>query len=102
MRRATAAAPLIVQDDPVSIGIEEPAVPGGATGSRTTVEDDGGLSLRITAELPVEAVAVADVELATVIALDFRVEARNWLVLALPNALAISGVAEQRPSASAC
>ena len=74
MGRATAAVSLVVQDDAVTVGIEEPAVPRRAAGAGATVEDEGGLALGVTAGLPVEVMAVADVELAAVVGLEYRVE----------------------------
>jgi hypothetical protein len=74
VRRASTAATLIEEDNSVGIRIEEAAGSGRTSGTRTTVKDDGRLALLITADLPVNAVPVADVEHAMVVRFDFRIE----------------------------
>ena len=59
--RATAAA-LIEQDDAVGVGIEELAVERGAAAAGPAVQEHGGLAVGVAADLPEDAVAVADVE----------------------------------------
>jgi hypothetical protein len=45
-----------------------------AAGAGAAVEEECGLALRVAAQLPIEAVAVADVEMAGTVGLDRRVE----------------------------
>ena len=67
------AAALIKEDDSVSVRIEKTARSGGTSGTRTTVQDDGGLPLWISTDLPVDAIPVADVEQPVVVRFDFRI-----------------------------
>jgi hypothetical protein len=49
-------------------------VVGRAAGPGAAVEEDGGLAIGIAAQLPIDAVAVADVEVAGAVGLYRRVE----------------------------
>src|SRR5262249_33928914 len=74
VRRAPAAAALVEKDDPVGGGIERPADPGRAAGAGPAVQHDDGFSLRIPADLPVDPIALADVERSALVRFDLRVE----------------------------
>ncbi|GGP09288.1 hypothetical protein GCM10012278_44380 [Nonomuraea glycinis] len=52
------------------LGIEGAALTDAAARARTAVHDDGGLAVGVAAHLPVDEVAVADVEMPMVIRLD--------------------------------
>jgi hypothetical protein len=69
-----AAAALVEQQDVPAFGVELPAVIRAAAGAGPAVEKDRRLAVRISALFPVQAVAVADVEMAGPIGLDRRIE----------------------------
>jgi hypothetical protein len=71
---AATGAPLVEQDDAVAVGVEVPAVAGRAARAGAAVQDDGRLALRVAADLPVEAVAVPDVQQALRVRLERRVK----------------------------
>ena len=70
MRRAAPAAALIEEHRPVARGIELPAHARAAPLPGPAGHDDRRLALRVAADVPVDAVAVADVQEAAVVALD--------------------------------
>lgn len=74
VRGAASAVALVEEDDAVALGVEEPPGARAAAGARTAVDDERGLALGIAADLPVDEVAVADVEHAVVVRLDGRVQ----------------------------
>ena len=74
MRRRAAAAALVEQGDVVARGIELAAMIGAAAGAGAAMQHHRRLALRIAALLPVERVAVADVEPAGPVGLDRRIE----------------------------
>ena len=74
VRRGASAPALVEQHDAVPLGVEEAAVPGGGSRARTAVEEHDRLAVGIAALLPVDAVAVADDELAGLVRLDRRIE----------------------------
>jgi hypothetical protein len=73
VRRAPTAVALVEEHEAVGVGIEERPKPGRGARARAAVEDDRRLAERIAAGLPVQAVAVADLEEALVVRLDFGV-----------------------------
>ncbi len=75
VRGAPAAVPLVEQDDPVRLRIEQPRLPRRAARARPAVQHDCGLAKRIPACLPVHEVAVAHVEQAVLERLDLWVRA---------------------------
>jgi hypothetical protein len=76
--RRTASAVALVDENHLVFGrIEVPPPPGASTGARAAVDDKGRLALGVAADLPVHAVAVADVEQAVVVGLDLRVHAQR-------------------------
>ena len=72
VREAAAAATLVEQDDPVSLGVEVAAASGAAARAGAAVHDERRLAGRVAARLPVDEVAVADVEQPVVVRLDRR------------------------------
>ena len=62
MRRAAPAIALIEQHDPISARIEQPAMPHRAPRTRPSVQHDRGVAARISASLPVHAIAVTNLE----------------------------------------
>ena len=74
VRGAAPASALVEQHDAVRRRVEQPAPEGSRAGSRPAVQDDGGLALRVSAGLPVHAVAVADVQRAVLVRLDGEIE----------------------------
>ena len=74
MRGRAAAAALVEEEDVVALRVELAAVVGAAAGAGSAVKEDGRLGARSPAALPVEAVAVADVEPAALVGLDRRIE----------------------------
>jgi hypothetical protein len=66
--RSAAAAPTLIEQHNVVDGwIEESPLTGTATGTRSSVEKEGGLAFRISAALPVDMMPVPDVEQTAVI-----------------------------------
>ena len=65
-----AAAALVEQQHLVSGRIEQPPVVGAQAGARPAVQEHRGLGARRAAQLPVDAVVVADVEQPGVVRLD--------------------------------
>ena len=74
VRRTSATATLIEQDYPVGTRIEVAAHSSRTPRARATVEDNSGLSVWMTADLPVYAVSVADIKHAVLERLDFWVQ----------------------------
>src|SRR5512132_1041560 len=70
VRGASAAVPLVEQDRPVDLRVEQPTLPRRAARPRTAVQDDSRPPVRVAAHLPVQEVALADVEHAVVVGLD--------------------------------
>ena len=66
VRRAPAAVPLVQLHHEVGLGVEPPAAPRRAARAGAAVQDHGGLALAVAGQLPVQAVALADVEHALV------------------------------------
>ena len=77
MRRASSAIALIKQNDSICEWIEQPAMPRRASRSGTAMQHDGRLAARITARLPVDAVAVANLEHAVIVRFDRWVQVRH-------------------------
>src|SRR5437667_9539663 len=78
---APAAAALVEQDDPVRRRVETPPPTRGGPRARSAVQHDGGLPLGVTAGLPVDEMAVADVEQSAVVRLDVRVPLAHMIPL---------------------
>ncbi len=78
-------AALVEQDDPIGGGVEVPPEIGAGPAPRSPVQDQGWLAVRISAGLPVDAVAVADVEHAVVVRFDHRIEAHRSTVARRPG-----------------
>src|SRR5206468_363771 len=74
---------LVEQNDPISGGIEVPAEPGRATRSGPAVENDGWLPLWISADLPVDELAIPHVEHPVLVRLDLRVTRLQGLILSV-------------------
>src|SRR5688572_10857680 len=56
------APPLVEQEQPIAVGVEELPMNGAASAARSAMEEDGGLSLRISAEFPIDRMAVSDLD----------------------------------------
>ena len=82
MRRAPPAIPLIEQHDAIGGRIEQPAMPPRTSRSGTTVQDNGRLTARIAACLPVNEVAVTNLQHAMVVRSDLRIQIRHDGLLA--------------------
>jgi hypothetical protein len=74
VRGRSAAAALIEQHNAVPLRIEEPAVPGRGTAAGPAVQEDDGLSVGISALLPIHAVAVTDQQHPALVRLDARIQ----------------------------
>ena len=85
VRGAAPAAPLVEQDDAVARRVEVAAEAGGAAGPGPAVHDERGLAVGVAAGLPVDAVAVADVEHALRVRLDLRIQVAHAASLAIPR-----------------
>ena len=94
---AAAAAALVEQEDPVALGIEQPAMLGAAAAARPAMQEHGGLAGGVAADLPKDAMAIADVEVAMVVGLDRRVEVAHRHAIRLR--LVVRGHACSRPPA---
>jgi hypothetical protein len=70
VRAAPAAVPLVEQNRPVDLRVEQSTLPRRAARPRTAVQDDSGSPVRVATNLPVHEVALADVEHAVVVGLD--------------------------------
>jgi hypothetical protein len=57
---ASAAVPLVEQKDAIGTGVEQPSMPRRAPGAGTSVENQGRLTVRVPARLPVESIVVVD------------------------------------------
>ena len=77
VRRAPTAVALIEQHDAIGGRIEQPAVPRRAAGSGATVDHDGRLASRVAACLPIDAIAVSDVQHPVRVWLGLLVQARH-------------------------
>jgi hypothetical protein len=73
VRRAASAAALVEEHDAVPLGIEVAAIPQAASRSRATVNNKCRLTGGTAAHLPIDVVAVTDVEKSVGIRLDRRV-----------------------------
>jgi hypothetical protein len=73
MRSASAAVALVEEDGEVGVRVEERAKPRRAPGPWAAVKDHGRLALRVAAQLPMDEVAVADVQQAALERLGFWV-----------------------------
>lgn len=62
MRRASSAAALIEQDDPIDAGIKVPPPACGAAGTRSAMKDERGLAGGIAARLPIDLVPVTGIK----------------------------------------
>ena len=62
VRRAPTAAPLVEEHDPIPLWVEIPPTARAAPRARAAVDDKRGLAVGVAARLPVDAVAVTDVE----------------------------------------
>src|SRR5215470_16341457 len=74
VRRRAAAAALVEQHDVVARGVELPTVRWRNAAAGPAVQEDGGLRAPGADPLPVDDVAVADIEPAGLEGLDLRVE----------------------------
>jgi hypothetical protein len=74
VRPAAAASALVEQQDAVCGRVEPASHPRAAPGSRPAVEYDGGLAGGVTAQLPVDVLAVADVEQPVLVRIDLGLE----------------------------
>jgi hypothetical protein len=74
MRRAATAAALIEQDGAVALRVEHLPHLRDATLAGAAVHHHGGLAGRVSAGLPVDSVAVTDVQHAMVVRLEWRVQ----------------------------
>jgi len=70
----SAVSSLVEEHDAEGVGIEEPARPRQPARPWAAVEDHGWLAVWIAARLPVDEVAVADVQHAALVRLDLRVQ----------------------------
>jgi hypothetical protein len=75
VRAAAAAVALVEQDDPVALRVERAPLAVAAPRAGAAVHDERGLAFRVAADLPVDEVAVADVEQAVVVRLDRGIQA---------------------------
>src|SRR5213078_4023783 len=73
VRPAAAAVSLVEEHRQVGVRVEERSPPRRAARAGTAVEGNRRLAVGVAAELPVDEIAVADLEEATVEGLDFRV-----------------------------
>ena len=67
MRDRPAASALIEQQDPVTVRVKQPSVVLGTAGAWAAMEEHGGLSGRVSTQLPVDFVAVANIQHARII-----------------------------------
>src|SRR5690606_34098863 len=74
-RPGPSGAALVEQDDPVGGRVEVAPQVRSGPGARTAVQHHRGLAVRVAAGLPVDAVAVTDVQHAVVVRFDRRVSA---------------------------
>ncbi len=74
MRRGTPAAALIEQDDPVMLRVEEPAMKGLTSGTRTAVQEHDGCAFGIAAFLDPKGVQVRHLELELKVRFDLRIQ----------------------------
>src|SRR5207342_2168870 len=74
VRRRTAAATLVEQDDPVLRGIVEPAHLRAAAGARAAMKQHHRLALRIAALLVIQRMAAVDLQGAAVVAVDLGIK----------------------------
>jgi hypothetical protein len=72
--RRFAAAALVEHQDLVSFRVELPAVVGARAAARSAVEEHHGLAVGVARKLPVEGMAVADIEHAALIGFDRGIE----------------------------
>ena len=63
VRAAAARAALIEHDDAIAGGVEEAAVIARAAAAGAAVQEHGRLAARVAAQLPIDAMAVADIEM---------------------------------------
>ena len=77
VRRAQAAAPLVELDQAIALRVEPAAPAGAAAAAGSAVERDRGLAVRVARRLPVDRLAVADVEHPGRVRLDRRERARS-------------------------
>src|SRR5690606_6079103 len=92
MRRGTAAAALVEQQHVVAGGIEETPVGRRAAAAGPAVKEDRRLAEWIAAELPIDAMAVARVQVAVRIGMDLGIHSglafENQIPLAMAEAQA--------------
>src|SRR5439155_13975436 len=74
MRTAPPTVALIEQDDAVGARVEQPSEPRRASRAWAAVENEGGLTGRGAAALPVDEIAVTGAQHAVVVRLDFGIE----------------------------
>lgn len=74
VRAGLSATALVEQHDPVLRGIEEASLGRRGPTAGTAVHEDHGLSLRVARGLPVDLLAVADIQVTGLVGLDLRVE----------------------------
>src|SRR5439155_1123324 len=74
IRRRFATAALVEDEDLVFVRIELPPVVGARTAARTAVEEHHRLAVRVAGQLPVEAMAPANVEMTALVRLDLGIE----------------------------
>ena len=68
------AAPLIEQDDAIASGIEEPALGGSGAAARSAMEKEHGDAVAPARPLPIDLMAVTDIEHARLFRRNRRVE----------------------------
>src|SRR5206468_5793303 len=74
IRRRLAAAALVEHQDLVFVGVELPAMVGARSATGAAVQEYDRLAVGVAAQLPIEEVAVADVEHAGFVGVDRRVQ----------------------------
>ena len=77
VRRRLAGTALVEYDDAVELGVEETPAAGGASGAGTAVEEHRRHAVRVSRDVVVERVTVADVEMTRRVMLDLRIQDRG-------------------------
>jgi hypothetical protein len=74
VRRASSAIPLMKEHDAVARRVEQTSVSRSAGCARASVQNDRGLSLRVSTRLPVDRVPVTDIEPSLLVRFDVWIE----------------------------
>ena len=77
VRRRLAGTTLVEYDDAVELGVKETPATGGASGAGTAVEEHRRHAIRVSRDVVVERVTVADVEMTRRVMLDLRIQDRG-------------------------